>query len=510
MKRMRAWLCGLWMLVFGFAPVHTHAHAQAAPVSELERLARAVASHPEDPDLLFALAQRLAESEQTDAAVERLSTLVERWPDYRPEASLQLGRLLFEQGRAEAAVPHLERAAALEPASGPAQLYLGLALQACGRGGEAESSFERAAQATPELSAEAWLLAGLSRLARGDRAGGDELLARALAADPDGESGRNARLVLEGAGRAPSRLRLQAYGGMEYDSNATLDSGDDFTGLPSAQSDGVVVWGSAISIEAVRSERFGVLLGAAYDQTSHLELHDWDVRQYGGALTAGWRAGERLTAQLDARISHADLDGDPYLLWGGLRPSLVFTLGPRAGWLRVFGGTSWYRYDETPASSALERDGFGYGSGLVHGLRIPGLEDAEFSWYASWERFDSDAKTDTLLGFEGDYDRTGYGGGARVSAALPWSIWGDLGVSYLREDYANENLVDYLTDDGVGTTSPKRRSDDVWEARIRLLRPVTRFVDLELSTRYSDNASNVDLYRFDRWVVGLAVRIHTP
>ena len=42
------------------------------------------------------------------------------------------------------------------------------------------------------------------------------------------------------------------------------------------------------------------------------------------------------------------------------------------------------------------------------------------------------------------------------------------------------------------------------------MRPVARFIDLELSTRYGDHASNVDLYDYDRWVSGLAVRIHTP
>ena len=97
-----------------------------------------------------------------------------------------------------------------------------------------------------------------------------------------------------------------------------------------------------------------------------------------------------------------------------------------------------------------------------------------------------------------------------MSTALPWRIWADFGFSFLREDYANENLVDYLTDDGVGTATPRRRRDGIWEARLRLVRPVTRFIDVELSTRYGDHGSNVDLYDYDRWVSGLAVRIHTP
>lgn len=508
MRRLRPWLYGFWILAFGLWSVP--AQAQADSANELERLAQAVASHPDDPDLLFALAQRLAESAREEEAVEHLRILTTRWPEHRPEASLLLGRLLYELGRAEEAVPHLERATALDPESGPAHLFLGLALKASGRGSEAEPHFELAAADTPELRGEAWLLAGLTRLERGDRLGGDELLSRAIQADPDSESARHARLVLEGGSPRPSRFQLQAYSGFEYDSNATLDSGDDFTGLPSDQSDEVFSWGTGVSIAALRGERYGVSIGGGYDQTAHLTLDDWDAQQFGGALSAGWQATERVGMRLDANLSHARLDGDPYLLSGGLHPSLIVSLGPRAGWLRAFGDTSWYGYDETPISTALERDGFAFGSGLEHGARIPGLRDTVFSWFGSWERFDSEARRDAVLGFDGDYDRIGYGGGARVSTTLPWRISADFGFSFLREDYANPNLIDYLTDDGVGGATPRHRHDGVWGARLRLVRPVTRFLDLELSTRYSDRASNVDLYDYDRWVSGLAVRIHTP
>jgi tetratricopeptide (TPR) repeat protein len=508
MRRLRPWLCGLWLLAFGLASAHANARAVAS--DEIERLAQAVASHPDDPDLLFALAQRLAADARDEAAVEKLKTLVARWPDHRPEASLLLGRLLYGLGRAEEAVPHLERATALDPESGPAELFLGLALQASGRGGEAEAHFERAALDTPELRAEAWLLAGLAKLERGDRPGGDELLSRAIGADPEGESARSARLVLDGGGAQPSRFHVQAYGGFEYDSNATLDSGDDFTGLPADQSDASFAWGTAVSVAALRGERFGVAIGGVYDQTAHLELHDWDLQQFGGALAAGWQVTERLSLRLDARLANARLDGDPYLLSGGLFPSLVLGLGPRAGWLRAFGDTSWYGYDETPISPALERDGFAFGSGLEHGFRVPGLRDTVFTWFGSWGRFDSEASRDESLGFEGDYDRTSYGGGARVSTLLPWRIAMHFGFAFVRERYANRNLIDYLTDDGVGTATPSRRRDGVWDVRLRVVRPVTRFIDLEISTRYSDHASNVDLYDYDRFVSGLAVRIHTP
>ena len=97
-----------------------------------------------------------------------------------------------------------------------------------------------------------------------------------------------------------------------------------------------------------------------------------------------------------------------------------------------------------------------------------------------------------------------------MSIALPWRFSADWGFSYLREQYANANLIDALTDDGIGTLTPSKRHDNVWETRLRIARPLTRFMDVELSAGYLDRASNVDVYHYDRWVSGLAFRVHTP
>jgi len=504
-RLMRFWHCAL-ALVLGLPAEPALADESVA----LARLAEAVASHPDDPDLRFALARELAASGRDAEAAAQLETLVQRWPSYRAEAPLLLGRLHYELGRPEQAVPALERALALDPGSGAAHLLLGVCLEALGRAEEAEPHFEAAAESSPALRGEAWLLAGLSRLERGDREGGDDLLARVIADDPESESARSARLVLEGAGRRPGRLHLHAYGGVQYDSNVTLDSGDDFTGLPLEQSDVVFVWGSAVSFDVVREERGGISLGAVYDQSAHLELDDWDMQQFGGVLSSGLRLTERLAARLDGRVAYAWRDSDPYLLSGGLRPSLIATLGPRAGWLRGFAGTDWYEYDETPFTPALERDGFGWGGGLEHVVPIPRLRNAAFSLRGSWQRYESQARRDELLGFDGDYDHDAYGGAARVVVALPWRVSAEWGAAYQHEVYANPNLVDALTDEGIGTATPSRRRDHTFETRLRLSRPLTRFLDVEASAGYLDQLSNVDVYAYDRWVTGLIVRVQGP
>jgi hypothetical protein len=97
-----------------------------------------------------------------------------------------------------------------------------------------------------------------------------------------------------------------------------------------------------------------------------------------------------------------------------------------------------------------------------------------------------------------------------VNVSLPWRIAADFGASYLREVYANANLVDALTDNGVGTSDPCHRRDGVWETRLRIVRPLSRFMDVEMSAGYLDRHSNVDVYNYDRWLTGLLFRVYTP
>ena len=269
----------------------------------------------------------------------------------------------------------------------------------------------------------------------------------------------------------------------------TLDSGDDFTGLPSDQSDVAVRLGQRgrRSTPCAR-ERFGVSLGGGYDQSAYPISSAWDMQQFGGALSSGWQVAERLGLRLDARIAYARLDSDPYLLSGGLRPSLIVRAPDRAPAGCAPSATpTGTRTTSEPFTTALERDGFAFGRrprargarsrpAQRHVLVVRELAALRLRWRRATSCSASTAPTTA----------TAIGGGARVSVALPWRFSADLGASYLREVYANVNLIDALTDDGVGTATPSKRRDGVWETRLRIVRPLTRFIDVELSAGYLD------------------------
>ena len=119
---MRRALFLLACLALAAAPVR----AEPDSGTEVAQLERAVAAHPDDPDLLWALAGALADASRLEEGVEQLRTFRARWPDRRPDAALRLGQWLYTLGRDAQALEALEESVSRAPESGAAHLALGL------------------------------------------------------------------------------------------------------------------------------------------------------------------------------------------------------------------------------------------------------------------------------------------------------------------------------------------------------------------------------------------------
>jgi hypothetical protein len=156
---------------------------------------------------------------------------------------------------------------------------------------------------------------------------------------------------------------------------------------------------------------------------------------------------------------------------------------------------------------SLSRDGRTYGAGVSH-LWAPLDRDGAWSVLtARFARTNTDADDDPL-GFEGDYDGVRWEG----SGTLRWPLVRGFAASatfvVARERYFERNLIDALTDDeGAGSADPVRRRDTVLESRLGLERPLSPYVTLELAWRYTRAISNVEVYDYDRHVVGTYLRV---
>lgn len=478
----------------------------------LARLEAAAASHPDDPDLAWALARGLRDAGRTADAARALEAFVARWPGLRPDADLVLGGWLLDLDRPADALPFLERAVARAPESGPARLELGLALRREGRLDEARAELERAGHLERELRDDAMLLRALTLLDQGDEAGGRRLLRRTIDLEPEGEPARSARLVLGERARPRGPLfDFEAVGGVEYDSNVVLDGGSDLSTLVGDEADARFTWAAVLTGRPVSDERFDLALGYRYDQAAHLELHDYDTSGHTGFASARFFATPRLGIGLDGLVGFAELASDPYVLTGLVRPSAFVSLGPRAGLLRLYAESEWLDYEDAPPLPSLDRDGIRVGGGIEHALAVPGREGAWLSLGAGWHRTDTDAGRDDL-GFAGAYDCDRYRGSARVHVPLAWRASADGAFAFSYERYRHRNVIGFLEGAvGGGSLDPEaadRRRDLVSELEIRLSRPVTRFATAEITYRFLDRTSNVELYDYDRHIAGLAVRIH--
>jgi len=480
----------------------------AAALEDIDRLREAVARHPDDPDLAWALARHLADTAPASEAVEALEALVVRWPG-NAEARLRLGRLLAALGRHADAVVQLAEAVALAPQSGAARVHLGLSLDAVGRFDEADAQLVRAAELDPSLRAETLLLRGVSRIERGDEEEGIRLLEEAIELDPLGDVAEVARLLLAAATRPePPRVRAQAYGGMDYDSNVTLDSGTT-PALATDRSDGAAVWGAMLSGDVLTGDDHVLTLGARYHERSYLALDAYDERTFMGVLSGQLRMGDRLAARITALGAYVTLGDAPFLGQARLQPELLVWLGEGAGVLQVGPFVEGDFYDDEPLFSSLERDAVAFGGIARHLFSLPGWEAAQGAWGLRYERVVTAAERD-VLGFEGDYDRHHFGGDVEVDLPLPWKTTAALELGVAGQIYDNDSLLDYLAQlDAYGVAERRPRRDVLLETGVGLIRPVHGHVDVEVRWRFQQRFSNTEVFGYERHVVGALVRLRT-
>jgi tetratricopeptide (TPR) repeat protein len=130
----------------------------------------------------------LSEQGKSDAAIDHYRRAVELRPDYA-EAHYNLGRLLVEKGHLEDAIAHYEKAAAINPRDAEAQNNLGVTLFGIGRADEAIAHYQKAIQMQPDYAEASCNLAN-ALIAKGDLDGAIARYTVCLAAVTDQEEAR--------------------------------------------------------------------------------------------------------------------------------------------------------------------------------------------------------------------------------------------------------------------------------------------------------------------------------
>lgn len=469
----------------------------------LERIERAVAEHPDDPDLLWAHARALAKRGRSEEAIRVLRIFAERFPDRRPDLDLELGRVLYEGDSPEEALAALDRALARDGGAATAHFYRGLALRDMGRRDEAHAALAQASELSPVLAPDAMLLRGVDLLEAGQEGAADDLFGRVIELAPGGAAATRARLLL--LDRLPTArkrwLRLDAFAGVEWDSNVTLEEGRAAFG-PTAD-DPLGNWGAGITLRPWQGRRSSFELGWVYDQTAHAEFDDFDVMGNSLWLSGQLRPWQEWRLRLDLLGSDVRRAGSAYARSATIRPAIARSFGPRVGFTSLSAELTWRDYlDELEGEDAdlITRDGLEWGLGLRHWLPF-GRPDAWVMAGFELRRNDTRAGSDAVLG-GGSYDGWRFEGELRSALPLPFALSADtrLRVGHQRFDHDNFFIL-------VEELELERRRDLYGDLRVALRREIAPHTRIELAWSGSLYRSNSASFTYDRQVVGLYFRV---
>jgi hypothetical protein len=345
---------------------------------------------------------------------------------------------------------------------------------------------------------------------------------------PGTDWAREAKRALARLDARPRRFQASLRAGYEYDDNVVLrGSGVALPSEISSQRDERAAWLLQAGGQVFRRGPWSAGLAASYEGWVHGDLEEFDLH-YPAAV--GWldrRLGERTTLRLAADVDYAWLDGDPFGSAHGAALSLFESFG-RAGttelgarfWRQNYFFTSGDVPDGPGAVGApcldpgdavcgppaldegheRNRDGEGVTLALLHGVSF-----AEGRAYARigyrYHHFGA-------RGREYSYDASEWI--AELSARLPARFELRLAASYADLPYRHPSTFpdpDRLFAGLQYGLSGSDRHDWYFSSEVALARPISSSLTLSGSWRYQRNRSNVEVFAYERNVLGVYLTV---
>jgi tetratricopeptide (TPR) repeat protein len=428
----------------------------------IARLEAALRAHPEDAALARALARAQLEAGLTDAALATLDAHSALRPEQRSALAQLRGRALYARGELELARSALREAIAHRETDALAHLFLGLTEHRLGNRAAAAEALARAQQLDPRLG---------------------ERVRAAAASPPSGWRG------------VAERFSLFGRSSLEYDTNSTLEGEESSNAILGGPSDSRLAHQVGLAARVLARDEAALSLAYHFDENHHLEHDELDVRGHHATLSARYAFAPRWMLRLDGGASLLRLDGAPYLDVANLATGLAWRSESHGTFELRATGTR-MRYDEAPSLPSLERDGWRAGAGLRHALRLRWGLPASLATQIGYARRLTEGRRDEA-GFGPAYDSHYASVDTTLRVELPHELRVStrLGLSLERFDHRNVN-------DAQGA----RRHDRVIDANLALARPLTEWLELEAHLRETRRFSNVELYDWDRQIVGMTLR----
>ncbi len=414
-----------------------------------------------------------------------------------PGAQLQLAIARYHREDYAAARSALEAARATDAGGAEFELYDALLLLAEGERRAALDGLARAREASPtRVDPIASYYEGVGWASEGDRRKARAALERVVAADPDGPWGQQARAGLgEMRGGFRNDWWLEVTVGAERDDNVVLEGEDVIIPADIGDDDDErLVWDVTVGSELFRSDVWsgGAMLG--YGGSAHRDLDEFDLHHPRATLWADRRIGESLTAHLQYDHSHVLVDDESFLVAHSATPALYYDWDS-GGRSLLFTRLYWYDYrfprrDTPPLDDLRNRDGHGIATGVEHRTPVESLSS----------RLRGGLTFDRYASRGGEYTHRRHSVHVASDTELPWELLLSLFGSWSYDPYSHSTT--FPDPSAMGLLEGKTRRDRRFVFQADLERPLTEQLSASVSYRWIENDSNVDVFDYDRGILG--------
>ena len=388
------------------------------------------------------------------------------------------------------------------------QLYTGMLLLGRGESRAAALAFERAKQLDPEaVEPAASYYGGLAWKAADERQRAAQTMARVQESVPGTVWAEQARRSMEPAPSAEQERGywISATAGFQWDDNVVLrgtnvDSDD-------GDSDAAGVWSIAGGFDLFRTTNWSSGVLASYSGSAYGDLSSFNENYPSISLWLDRKITDSTFARLQPDFGFVWLDGDSYVATGGSTATIFHDLGSE-GTVSLFGRYAYFDFlDPIPKLPAgpnpgfesrdRDRDGHEYSVGLDYSRALG--ETTSLSSGYQYRFYDASGR---------EYSHQAHDFLVGVSQALPWEVTMDVSTGFTYRPYDRSST--FPDPPGSLTYHDSNRSEYTWTAEVSLARPLNDWLTAVVSYLHEDNISNVDVYDYDRNVVGVYFAAQLP
>jgi tetratricopeptide (TPR) repeat protein len=408
-------------------------------------------------------------------------------PGYR-EAQLLLADTLVGLDQPAEALPILREleAAGFEP--GHTAYIMGQAQFKNKQFPQAVTSF-RKAQQDPKLAQDAKFQEAMALSAQNRVRDAQKTLTEAIGLNPQSATAGFAQgyaAVLDRRAKDYQRLRFTAFGGFDYDSNVSIQPGDD-VGFVQISGKNDVFWSLAASLEynIMRPGPFALWTYYGYYQNFHHKLTNFDLwsNSAGVVPTYTW-AQSRLSVPFN--FNYSTVGYDPYSTSFALAPTYLYLFTPKVA---VEGGVLLARrnYWFPAYIDEDQRSGDALGGTMAAYYFLKNQEgylQARFTF-----------EREFTLG--GNWDSSSY----RFGLAFQYPVFPKLKVK-ATADLVLQPYDNYWTNGIRGADNPKRY-DNIFIGGLEITRKLPKNLEINAHCYYVRADSNISLYDYDRLITGV-------